>query len=191
MVDAALELLDRVGLPDLSMRRLGEELGVQPSALYWHVASKQELLAAVSGRILAPVARLTGDPDDLGGAAVALGHRLRDRLLAHRDGAEIVSSSLALGLVTSPVHAALAVVEDSAASAVVADAVTHYVVGVTFHEQQRRAADAWGATAPEAELTPARAQVRQDEGFADALALIAAGIAPWRGQAVAGSITRA
>jgi len=191
VVDAALELLDRVGLPDLSMRRLAEELGVQPSALYWHVASKQELLAAVSGRILAPVARRAGDPDDLGGAAVALGHRLHDRLLAHRDGAEVVSSSLALGLAASPLHAALAAVEDSPAAAVVADAVTHYVVGVTFHEQQRLSADAWGATAPAAALNPASARDRRDDGFAEALALIAAGIAPWRTQAAAGRTGRA
>ena len=89
VVDAALRLLDGVGLPDLSMRRLADELGVQPSALYWHVASKQELLAAVSGRILAPVVLRPGDPVDLAGAAVTLGHRLHDRLLAHRDGAEV------------------------------------------------------------------------------------------------------
>ena len=62
VVDAALSVLDRVGLPDLSMRRLAEDLGVQPSALYWHVASKQELLAAVSARILSPVALRPGDP---------------------------------------------------------------------------------------------------------------------------------
>jgi len=180
VVDAALSVLDRVGLPDLSMRRLAEDLGVQPSALYWHVASKQELLAAVSARILSPVALRPGDPTDLGRAAVTLGHRLHDRLLAHRDGAEVVSSSLALGLVDSPVHDALRTVEDSPAARVVADAVTHYVVGVTFHEQQRRSADAWGTAASEVSLTAASVDSTDDGGFAAALALIAAGIAAWQ-----------
>ncbi|MEW1834463.1 TetR family transcriptional regulator [Microbacterium sp. NPDC079995] len=180
VVDAAVDLLDRVGLPDLSMRRLAEELGVQPSALYWHVASKQELLAAVSSRILVTVALRAGDPDDLEGAAVALGRRLRDRLLAHRDGAEVVSSSLALGLVPSPLHNALREVDDSPAADVVADAVTHYVVGVTFHEQQRRNADAWGAAASEVALSPESAAHPAEDGVEAVLALIARGIAPWR-----------
>ncbi|MFI8631151.1 TetR family transcriptional regulator [Microbacterium sp. NPDC077663] len=180
VVDAALDLLDRVGLPDLSMRRLAEELGVQPSALYWHVASKQELLASVSSRILAAVILRASDPDDLEGAAVTLGRRLRDRLLAHRDGAEVVSSSLALGLVPSPLHEALRHVDGSPAAAVVADAITHYVVGVTFHEQQRRAADAWGAAASEVAVTPESALRPADDGFEAAMALIAGGIAPWR-----------
>lgn len=182
VVDAAVELLDRVGLPDLSMRRLAEELGVQPSALYWHVASKQELLAAVSARILAPVALRPSDPEDLAAAAVTLGHRLHDGLLAHRDGAEVVSSSLALGLVPSPLHDALRAVDDSPAADVVADAITHYVVGVTFHEQQRRAADAWGAAASEVTLSPESAAHPAEDGVEAALALIARGIAPWRAE---------
>lgn len=180
VVDAALVLLDRVGLPDLSMRRLGEELGVQPSALYWHVASKQELLAQVSARILAPVALRDGDSDDLERAAVTLGRRLHDRLLAHRDGAEVVSSSLALGLVASPVHDGLRTIDDSPAADVVADAVTHYVMGVTFHEQQRRAADAWGTAASTVALSPESAAAPAPDAFEAALALIARGIAPWR-----------
>ncbi|CAL4860526.1 TetR family transcriptional regulator [Microbacterium sp. MM2322] len=180
VVDAALSLLDRVGLPDLSMRRLADDLGIQPSAIYWHVASKQELLAAVSGRILAPVVLRPGDPSDLAGAAVALGHRLHDRLLAHRDGAEVVSSSLALGLTPSPLHDALAELDDSPAARVVADAVTHYVVGFTFHEQQRRSADAWGTAASAVSLTAASFTDTGDDGFVAALELIAGGIGSWR-----------
>ena len=46
IVERAVLVLDQFGLADLSMRRLAAELGLQPSALYHHVASKQELLAA-------------------------------------------------------------------------------------------------------------------------------------------------
>lgn len=176
VVDAALALLDRVGLPDLSMRRLADELGVQPSALYWHVENKQELLAAVSARILAPVAAgdVLGATRQLGEAARMLGERLHDRLLAHRDGAEVVSSSLALGLVESPLHLALAERYPDAGHApqVVADAVTHFVVGYTFHEQQRTAADTLGVAARSAALTPDGATSRRPDPFATALALI-------------------
>lgn len=175
IVDAALALLDRVGLPDLSMRRLADDLGVQPSALYWHVASKQDLLAAVSSRILSPIELVPGL--DAATAAVALGHRLHDLLLAHRDGAEVVSSSLALGLVEPPLRGPFAEVEgDTGAAAAIADAVTHFVVGFTFHEQQRRAADALGAAATGARLSPDEVADGTDGGFDAALALISAGI---------------
>lgn len=41
---AAVVLADQTGIESLSMRRLGEELGVVPMALYKHVANKDELL---------------------------------------------------------------------------------------------------------------------------------------------------
>jgi len=41
---AAVALADKAGIEALSMRRLAEELGVVPMALYKHVASKEELL---------------------------------------------------------------------------------------------------------------------------------------------------
>jgi AcrR family transcriptional regulator len=41
---AAVALADEVGIEALSMRKLAEELGVVPMALYKHVASKEELL---------------------------------------------------------------------------------------------------------------------------------------------------
>jgi AcrR family transcriptional regulator len=41
---AAVALADEAGIEALSMRKLAEELGVVPMALYKHVASKEELL---------------------------------------------------------------------------------------------------------------------------------------------------
>ena len=46
-VATALSLLSRVGLPDLTMRAIGTELGVQQSALYHHFGDKKGLLLAV------------------------------------------------------------------------------------------------------------------------------------------------
>ena len=53
----AVALLDAHGLAALTMRRLGAELDVQPSAIYHHFASKQALLAAVADEILVRGAR--------------------------------------------------------------------------------------------------------------------------------------
>ena len=50
-------LLDTHGLSSLTMRRLGAELDIQPSAIYHHFPSKQALLAAVADEILARGAR--------------------------------------------------------------------------------------------------------------------------------------
>ena len=41
---AAVALADKAGIESLSMRKLAEELGVVPMALYKHVANKEELL---------------------------------------------------------------------------------------------------------------------------------------------------
>ncbi|BCW72814.1 TetR/AcrR family transcriptional regulator C-terminal domain-containing protein [Arthrobacter sp. NicSoilB8] len=44
VLTAAVALADQVGIEALSMRRLAQELGVVPMALYKHVAGKEELL---------------------------------------------------------------------------------------------------------------------------------------------------
>jgi len=52
---AAVELADRIGIDSLSMRRLAEELGVVPMALYKHVANKEELLDSMVDVVVAEI----------------------------------------------------------------------------------------------------------------------------------------
>jgi AcrR family transcriptional regulator len=52
VVEAALELIDAEGADALTMRRLGQELGVEGMALYTHVENKDDLLNAVAQRVL-------------------------------------------------------------------------------------------------------------------------------------------
>src|SRR5690606_18329589 len=87
VVAAAMRVLAENGLPGLSMRRIADELNVQVSALYWHFPNKQSLLAAVSAQIVAAPGARDESHDESDAAAIARG--LRDRLLAHQDGAEI------------------------------------------------------------------------------------------------------
>lgn len=60
MLRAAVARADKAGIESLSMRRLAEELGVVPMALYKHVANKDQLLDGmidvVVGEIDPPVA---------------------------------------------------------------------------------------------------------------------------------------
>jgi TetR/AcrR family transcriptional regulator, tetracycline repressor protein len=51
VVDRGLALADEVGLDKLTIRRLAEELGVTPMALYWHFHSKEELLSGLADRV--------------------------------------------------------------------------------------------------------------------------------------------
>ncbi len=52
IVDKALEILDAEGVEGLSMRRLGEALGVEAMALYHHFPNKDAILDGVLARII-------------------------------------------------------------------------------------------------------------------------------------------
>jgi TetR/AcrR family tetracycline transcriptional repressor len=52
IVDHALAMADQEGLDAVSIRRIAQDFGVTPMALYWHVKNKDELLAAMGDRML-------------------------------------------------------------------------------------------------------------------------------------------
>ena len=55
IVERALTVMDTDGPDAVTIRRLAQEFGVTPMALYWHVANKDELLAAMGDTLLAAV----------------------------------------------------------------------------------------------------------------------------------------
>jgi len=54
-VDAAMSFVDTHGLSELTMRRLGELLGVDPTACYRHFRTKDDLVVAMVDTMLAEV----------------------------------------------------------------------------------------------------------------------------------------
>lgn len=52
IVETAIKLLDADGISGLSMRRLGDALGVEAMAIYHHFANKDAMLDAVAARII-------------------------------------------------------------------------------------------------------------------------------------------
>jgi AcrR family transcriptional regulator len=155
VVDAAATLLDSYGVADLTMRRLARELNVSPGALYWHFENKQQLLGAVADRVLESVGAVSGGwRDRIAGSC----ERLRDALLSHTDGAELVSASFAAGQ-SQAARDILARLTDAAADAGVdadhaelaARTVVYYVLGFTADEQSRLQWDAAGAELPDGE----------------------------------------
>lgn len=148
IVAAAVEILDTYGLADMTMRRVATSLGVAPGALYWHIANKQELIAAIAEKILAPV--LT-HPTSTGPAALA--GELRATMLSRRDGAELVAAAL-----SQPESATRTVVEKQLAETLPGDddlarvgsaSLLHLVLGATSLEQaQKQHAVDTGAKVP-------------------------------------------
>ncbi|MCV7068718.1 TetR family transcriptional regulator [Mycolicibacterium farcinogenes] len=179
VVDAATAILDTYGIADLTMRRLARELNVSPGALYWHFANKQELLGAVADRILQPVhveSAVSAWPGRIHQICTAL----RDALLSHTDGAELVSSSFAAGqsqiageivarLADAAQHAGVRAPDDELA----ARTVLYYVLGFTADEQSRLQWDAAGA------LTDEQSVLNRDTSrqFAFGLQLLVDGLA--------------
>jgi AcrR family transcriptional regulator len=96
IVNAALRLLDKVGMEGMTVRALAAELGVKAPALYWHVRDKAELLDEMATQVWREIVdELAGAPAD---AAWDVGLRrfaevLRAALLRHRDGAKAFSGT--------------------------------------------------------------------------------------------------
>src|ERR1700688_1610791 len=51
VVDRALKLADADGLDALTIRKLAQDLGVTPMALYWHFRSKDDLLEGMAEQV--------------------------------------------------------------------------------------------------------------------------------------------
>ncbi|MEU7873928.1 TetR/AcrR family transcriptional regulator C-terminal domain-containing protein [Dactylosporangium sp. NPDC049140] len=96
IVDEAVALLDAEGLDSVTTRKLAARLGVQSPTLYWHVPNKAALVTAIADAILdqefgdmAPPEPDQPWKDWLSGLA----GRLRRALLAHPDGARVISAA--------------------------------------------------------------------------------------------------
>ncbi|QIM15489.1 TetR/AcrR family transcriptional regulator [Leucobacter insecticola] len=189
VVSAALRVLEAQGLENCSMRRVAAELDVQPSALYHHVPNKQTLLALMADEIVAevaPVVAVRGVPDTAAvipnpGAARELCHRLRNAMLAVRDGADVVATAAAFRLGRSAV-------EDRLAELVGADGARTLLL-YTFAQaqatQMQRQAEAFGALLAQHGTAPGDPAgvgdpepVDLDESFGRGLDIVLAGLGP-------------
>src|SRR5580698_10108263 len=91
---AGLKLLNEDGLEQLTLRRLGVELNVQPATIYWHFKDKQELLDEMATTVLTEgAANLLPkrSSSDWRVWAATYGEGRRKTLMAYRDGARMVS----------------------------------------------------------------------------------------------------
>jgi len=145
IVTEAVALLDADGLDGLTLRKLAARLGVQQPTLYWYLPNKAALLTAIADAVLAeefpelvPPEHEEGWPEWLVGLAM----RLRRALLAHPDGARLIS--------TSQLSLRMAALSELAISSLVARdvplrqarlivlTVEHFTVGHVLEEQTGR-----------------------------------------------------
>lgn len=82
VVGAAVALLDERGERGLTFRLLAEQLNTGPGALYWHVASKDELVALAADQVLGHALAAAPRPDD-GAGLRALAIAVFDALDRH------------------------------------------------------------------------------------------------------------
>lgn len=91
VLDAAIRLADRGGLGSLTMRRLGQELGVEGMALYYHFANKDEVIDGMVDLVFAEI--------DLPASGAEWKTAMRQRALSLRD--VLLRHRWAIGLMES------------------------------------------------------------------------------------------
>ncbi|MDN3055129.1 TetR/AcrR family transcriptional regulator C-terminal domain-containing protein [Streptomyces sp. SRF1] len=139
IIATAVELLDRDGVQKLSMRRLAERLGAHATSLYWHVATKDDVLDLALDAVFAELDLPDEHSASWQGDVEAFMTGLRSVLLRHPWAAALAGSRPLLGphaLRSSEfAYTALATggfdgVHLSAAAAT----ITHYVIGSASSE---------------------------------------------------------
>lgn len=80
---AALALVDRDGLDQLTMRQLAAELDVEAMSLYRHVDNKDDLLAGLTDLLWAEIAAVAPADDDWPAWLRTFGYAIRDAVLRH------------------------------------------------------------------------------------------------------------
>ena len=165
ILDAALALLNEVGLDQFSTRRLAERLGVQQPALYWHFKSKSALLDALNGVMLTRFHkdRLPSPGQLWDEFTLANARSFRRTLLAVRDGARLNAGTHPATREFADAERQLQLYVEAGFTPSeafnIAIGTTRYVVGFVLEEQGERDRDdtdepEWGGEDPMGEVTP-------------------------------------
>jgi len=99
VLEGAIELADREGIDAVSMRRLGQELGIEAMSLYTHIRGKEDLLDGMVDVVVAEIPVDTAGPD----WRTTLRRQILDArvvMLRHRWAARIIQTRSAPGLAT-------------------------------------------------------------------------------------------
>jgi AcrR family transcriptional regulator len=96
VVAAAVELADRDGTEAISMRRLAQELGVEPMSLYTHVRNKDDLFDGMADAVIGEIP-LSGGTAGWKTALRQMALAAREVMLRHSWAPRVVESRTAAG----------------------------------------------------------------------------------------------
>ena len=132
ILQSAIELADREGIESLSMRRLGQALGVDPMSLYNHVRDKDDLLDGIGDAVVGEIQAAVGGTDwksDLRGAILAA----RTTMLRHPWAAGVLESRATPGPATmAHMETVLGILRDGSYSIDLAHHVLHVLGSRVF-----------------------------------------------------------
>lgn len=139
VIAAALRVLDERGLDGLSTRAVADRLGVRMNTVLWHVKTKARMLELMADAVLGGI-RYDDLPDTALERARELAARYRCALLAHRDGAALVTGTYpaephTLRFADHLVDALLRAGADEQQAAWTAWTIAYFVLGLTQEEQ--------------------------------------------------------
>lgn len=196
VVRAAVELLDEQGLDRVTLRALGDRLGVAAPTLYWHVRNKQHLLDLVAEAIVrAGTTGLRTEPapgEPWWEWVAERARAVRSAMLLHRDGARVVAGNRPTPDSAAHIDRMLSVLVDAGLSPAAAlrfwMALSAYISGDALETQSDSARE----PVPEEQVTalreaftspdrPTLAAAMQDVGtdeerFEEGLSLMIAGL---------------
>ena len=141
VIAAALELLNEVGMYNLTTRKLAERLKVQQPALYWHFQNKRALLDALAEAMLTErhTRSLPEENEDWRLFLKENAQSFRTALLYYRDGARIHAGTRPtepnFGAAETQIRFLCAAGFGPKHAVWALRAVSHYVVGSVLEQQ--------------------------------------------------------
>lgn len=148
IVQASIEILNRDGIENLSMRTLAKELDIKAASLYWHISSKQNLYGLIAEELCSKIENPCSLDDPMN-YILDLNMQFRRVLLEVRDSISIFTDSLPntpnrLKIIKDILYclSKLGVKEENCVTA--ANMINNYVLSFTADEIRMR------ATPPEA-----------------------------------------
>lgn len=91
IVAAARELIGAGGVDALSMRKLAAEVGVAPTAIYWHIGSREDLLNAVLDAMIADLPAIAARGSSPRARLVSVARSIRDQVRATTDAQQLAA----------------------------------------------------------------------------------------------------
>lgn len=181
--EAALEVIDEVGLDELSLGMVAKKLGVRPPSLYHHFNSKSELLHEVARIMLIRLPAMRSTTDSFEERIVTLCVSTRRALLKHPNAAPLI-------LRFFPKHLLLAAYDRTANESpypswvlfTIVEALEKYTYGNALFEASARARGVEPMPPVDPAIFPSLAKAVADNPFDDeelfieALRMIFAGV---------------